>query len=60
MNDDCDSGKCSRPIKPSQAMRGYRHMTGKMFVDEVTLRKAQAAGDQETIAEYLEMYGSLN
>ena len=57
MNDDCESGNCSRPIKPSQAMRGYKYMTGKLFVDEATYRQAVEKEDKECIAEYRNLYG---
>ena len=57
MNDDCEGGNCSRPIKPSQAMRGYKFMTGKMLVDEATYCKAKEYGNLEAVAEYHSMYG---
>ncbi len=60
MNDDCDSGNCSRPIKPSQAMRGYKYITGKMLVDADIIKKATEEGNQEAIAEFRSMYGTDN
>lgn len=58
---DCTGPKCTRPMDMNKPLFNYEFMTGKMYIDQATLRSALFCNDtenrQKIIKEHVQIYG---